>query len=181
MNYWLNSIGSVVWRLLLIYENIISLTVQIHSDNKVRKHTFTTLEKLVSIWFNAMKNSKQKNQTTKSPSKIKIFQCVQKNFATAGVGPVLSLQPYPLNLKIKFGFLLGIFYIICDLVFLFVEAKTFTEYMQSIYMGFCPTLSIFGLVVIISKAKKLFQVINDCENLVNASKYENRLRVYLSI
>lgn len=120
--------------------------------------------------FEAMENSTEENQNTKLPSKMKVFHLTRKKFATLDVTPDLSLQSYPINGKITLIFLLLSSFFICNLVFAFLEAKTFTEYTQSIYMGSLAVLIIFCLAIIVFNMEKLFEVINDVENIVNASE-----------
>lgn len=116
-----------------------------------------------------MENSNKESRTT---TNMKILQLVQKNFATLGVSPNLSLQPYPFNTKIIIGFVTLSLSLSCNLVFAISEAKTFTEQTQSIYMVSLTVLIMFALTIIILKVNKLFCLIDDCENLVNTSEYE---------
>lgn len=118
-----------------------------------------------------MEYSSQENRITKLP-KMKIFQLTQKNFATVGVNPHLSLQSYPFNAKILTGFLITSLCLICNFMFAFFEAKTFIEYTQSVYIGSCAAIVIFALVVIVLNVKKLFQLISDCENISNTGQYK---------
>lgn len=121
----------------------------------------------------AMENFAQDHRTVTPPPppKLKVFWSVQKNLATFGVTPELSLQPYPFNSKIFTNFLVLISSIICSLVFEFFEAKTFTELEQSIYLCSLDVLIIFALPIFIFNVEKLFKHINDCEDLVNTSEY----------
>lgn len=98
---------------------------------------------------------------------MKILQSTQMNLATVGVNPNLQ----PLNLKITIGFLILNLYFICDLVFAIFEAKTFTEYIQSIYMGSCAVLITLALIIIVINMKKLIQAIDDHEILVNTREF----------
>lgn len=131
---------------------------------------FCALKQKNEKYFKAMGISKHEDQKMKIPPKMKILQLTLKNFATIGVNPNLSLQPYPFNAKIFISVLILSSYLICNLVFLFYEAKTFTELIQSIYMSFCIASIIFCSAVIISNVNKLFQTINACENFVNTSE-----------
>lgn len=116
-----------------------------------------------------MGNSNKENRTTttKEP-KMKIFQSTQKNFITVGIHAKLALQPYPLNVKIVIGFLLTSLYTMCNLVYIFFKTETSADYTQCIYMGSIAVLIIFALIIIVLNVKELYQIINDCENLVNA-------------
>lgn len=103
---------------------------------------------------------------------MKILELTQKNFATVGVTAHLAHQPYPINAKISIGFLILSSYFICNFVFAFCDAKTFTEYTQSIYVTSAVALIIFCAVVLVLNVKKLFKLIKDCEIIVNTSEYE---------
>lgn len=104
---------------------------------------------------------------------MNIFQLTLKNFATIGIDPNLVLQPYPFNEKIFLGFLILGSGVICNFMYIFYEAKTYTEYTRTIYMCSLELLIIFTLTIIIFKVKMFFKLFNDdCQNLVNTSKYE---------
>lgn len=118
-----------------------------------------------------MKNSERKHQTTRPIPKMTILQLTQKNFATIGVSPNLPLQPYPINAKIAIGFLMLASYFICYLVYWCFEATKLIEYMRSIYMASVAFVIILYVVVIILNVEEMFQLINNCENLVNTRKY----------
>lgn len=116
-----------------------------------------------------MENSNHENLQPTLP-RMKIFQVTRKNLAAAGISPNLSFQPYPFNERIVCGFLALIFYIICNVVYLFYEAITFTEYTRSIYMASVAALIIFVLLIFILNVKELFEFINKLENNVNTSE-----------
>lgn len=117
------------------------------------------------------KKSNKENPTTKQP-KMKIFQLTQKNFFSVGVHPSLSHQPHPFTGKIVIGFLITSSNVVCNLVFAIFKAETLVECTQSIYMGSLAILIIFILLIIIFNVEKLFQIINDCENLVNKREFK---------
>lgn len=119
-----------------------------------------------------MKNSKRK------PSKLKILQLTQMHFATAGICPKLVEQPYPINGKIFMGFFILTFDIICGMIFLFYEAKTFTENTRTTFMCSLAVLIFLSLLILMFNAKELFQAINDCEKIVNTGECGN-LNIYL--
>lgn len=126
-----------------------------------------------------MEVSRRESQTTKPPVKLRIFQLTQKNLNTVGISPNLLLQPCPLNTKIAIGFLIATSHAICNLVFIFFEAETFSEFTQTIYMGSFAILVIFNLVIFISNVENLFRIIDNCENLVNASEsFHASLSIY---
>lgn len=121
------------------------------------------------IEIEIMENCEKENPPTKQPSKMKILQLMQKNLASVGVNPNLSL-PYSVNSNILTVFSILTLFLVCNLMYALFEAQTFTEYIQSIYMCSVVIVIIFGFAIIIFNAKKLFQAIDVCENLVNASE-----------
>lgn len=101
---------------------------------------------------------------------MKVFQTTQKHFATAGITSNLVLQSYPLNGRIFLGFLMLSLAIICSLLYTFNEAKTFSEFTESIFMTALAALVILVLLIIIFVIEKLFRLIGTCENIVNTSE-----------
>lgn len=102
--------------------------------------------------------------------RITVFQLLQKNLAVAGIIRKLSLQQYPFNRRVLIGFSTLFIETICIFKFTFFEAKTFSESTQSIYMGTVTVVIIVVLFIFVIKAKKLFEFIDDCENVVNTSE-----------
>lgn len=116
-----------------------------------------------------MEPSQGKTQHREIP-KMKVFQHVQKNFATLGIDSDLMLQQYPINMKIFISYLLGLGSIISMLMFLFDEQKTFAEYTQAVYFGSFAVLIISALVILVLHVDKLFQFIKTLDVTINASK-----------
>lgn len=106
---------------------------------------------------------------------MKILQLLQTNLAGVGVHSDLPLQPYPFNKKILMNFLILLLFLICNSVFAIDEAESFGEYTQSIYVITCVTIVILTFVIIILNVKKLFQLINNGEKLVNTSECNSRV------
>lgn len=127
-----------------------------------------------------MENSEQTKPKPKI-RKIKIFELTQKNFASIGIDASLMAQPYPFNDKILFDFLILISSIVCHLMFTFCEAKTFSEYVRSIYMFSLATLTILILVIVILNVTKIFNLIEGAENLANTSKWKIKLHNSVSL
>lgn len=100
---------------------------------------------------------------------MKILRLTLANFATIGVNRKLLLQPYPVNAKIFTGFLIIGAWFILNFVYIVFQAKTFAEYIQGTYIFSLAVLIILALVIIIFNVKKLFQLIDFCENLINTS------------
>lgn len=111
----------------------------------------------------------------KSP-KLKIFQLTLKNLATVGISPNLATQPYPLNGKIYLGILILGSGAICNVIYIFQEAKTFSEYSISIYMCSFTILIIFILTILILNVEKLCNLFDDdFENIVNTSEQMSKI------
>lgn len=110
-----------------------------------------------------MENTKQKHTS----SKLKIYQVIQKNFATLGICPNLTMQPYPINGKIFIGFQILISGIYFLLMYIFNDAQTFIEYTQTIYICSCATLMSIAFIIILINVEKLFNLINNCEKVIN--------------
>lgn len=123
-------------------------------------------------------NSKQEKSKSKQPPKLKSFEIVQKNFATAGITPNLANQTYPLNGTILFEFLMLSTGIYSTTVFIIYDAGTLIEYTQSVYIDSLLILIILSLLIIILKAAKLFEYIGGNDNLINNSKWECQTNFY---
>lgn len=137
---------------------------------------------LCGLWFhwknkisNAMAKSRQK------PSKIQIFQLIQKYLANIGICPSLAKQPYPINGKIITGSATLILYVICSLIYLFYESKTFTERTRTVYMCSVAALVLFALLIFILNVTKIFQFIDDCEAIVNTSECRSSFFSFISM
>lgn len=124
----------------------------------------------------------------KSPSrkpKLKPFEKVQKNLATAGITSNLLDQSHPFNGTILYGFLKLGSAIYCTAIFIIHDADTFGEYTQSVCACSFEILIIFALLIIVLKAKKLFKLINSVDALVNTSEctlpweYQVQFAIYL--
>lgn len=121
-----------------------------------------------------MENSTQeKSKSPPPPSKLKAFEIIRKNFATAGITPDLMHQPCPLNGTILIEFLMACSGIFSTSVFILYDAQTFTEYTQAVYIGSILTLILFALLIIILKLKNLFEYFNGNDKLINTSEYES--------
>lgn len=103
---------------------------------------------------------------------MKIFQAIQENFAVAGIHPKLASQSYPLNGRIFIGFLLIILSLTSMLMYIFNDAQTIPEYAQSIYMCSIGIIVFNAVLIILFNVKKLFNLIDCCEDLANTCKCE---------
>lgn len=119
-----------------------------------------------------MENLNQTNSKSKLP-KCKAFEIPLKNFAALGIRPALAMQAYPLNGRILMGFLILGCAIFCTFAFVFYDAKTFAENVQSMYMGSFTILTIFCLLTMIRHVERFFEYISKCNELINTSKSEN--------
>lgn len=110
-------------------------------------------------------------ESSKSVHQIKIFQTIKKNLSTIGIGPNSAKQLRPFNAKIFVNLsAVGIGFI-GTLMYIIIEARTFLEFAQSIYM--CSTFVLVAciLMTLIFNLSELFETIDNCESLVNTSKW----------
>lgn len=113
------------------------------------------------------------NYEQKQP-KLKILQLVQKYFANVGISPILAAQPYPFNGKLVMGSATLVLYVICSLMDLFYNDKTFAENMVTICMCSLAALIFFTLMILILNVEELFRIINDFETIVNTSRFSKK-------
>lgn len=118
-----------------------------------------------------MESANQNSSTSNDRPKQKIFQTIQKNLATLGMGPDFAMQSYPFNWRILMGFFVMGSFIICCFEFTLYEAETFAEFAQSICGGSSASFIIFEMFFIVLTLNRLLQFMNDCESLVNTRKY----------
>lgn len=123
---------------------------------------------------NTMEISEQ-NETQPNSPIIKTFQTAQKIFATLGIRPSFAMQPYPFNVRILIGSLILGATMICNLLYVLNDAKTFAEYTQCAYYLTTELLVLFYLLVVILKVKNIFEFIDSCDRLVNTSEYRKRI------
>lgn len=113
-----------------------------------------------------METSKQQ----KSKRKLRAFHQIQKNFADLGIQPNSANQTGPMNAKVFAGLLVLVLGIIFMLVFIFNEAKTFNDYIQSSYTCSLATFAVFVLVILILKVGELFEFFKTVDSIINTSK-----------
>lgn len=102
--------------------------------------------------------------------KIKVFQIIQKNLASVGIGPNSSLELRQFNAKILLISLIYALAIMSHILYISKDAETFAEYTQCTYMCCTMTLTAAIWIIIIVQLEEFFKVIHDCECLVNTSK-----------
>lgn len=123
-----------------------------------------------------MQNTREENPQSKLP-KMKIFQTIHKNLSIIGIGPDSAQQLRQFNAKILINLSTLCVGFNGVLVYIIIEAKTFLEFTQSIYL--CTTYAIvtFVFIVLIFKLNELFKAINDCECLANTSKWGEKKQI----
>lgn len=109
-------------------------------------------------------------------SEIKMFRSVQKNFGTIGIGPNRAMQSHPFDAKILIHSMALSLGFIGTLMYTVIDAKTFLEFTQSIYVSSSIFFGAVIFVVLILNASELFELINDCECLISTSKLTNNNR-----
>lgn len=112
----------------------------------------------------------QKPNSCENSKDMKIFQAFQRNFAIVGITQTVAKQRCPVNVKIFLGILLLGSAILCNLLFVIYEAKTFAEYTQTLYICSVSCLTLSALIITILKMKKMFEFINDGNGVVNTSE-----------
>lgn len=119
-----------------------------------------------------MANSAARNSHEKLP-KIKIFLTIQKNLSTIGI-----IEKHPINANIFLNLLTLGAATIFELFYIFLEAKTFFQYVQSIYM--CSTYIIISLclMILILNLNLSFEMINGCECIANTSKRNEKSKYF---
>lgn len=107
--------------------------------------------------------------TMENSQQMKAFENTQKNFIAFGVAPNLATQAYPFNLNVLIAFLTLDLTIISMLVYAINEAKTFSEYTQSIYFCTLIILITFSLVTMTLKVETLYEYIKAMGATINIS------------
>lgn len=106
--------------------------------------------------------------------KVKILQSVQKNLACLGIYFSSTNKMQKFNGKVLTDFLMLTTAIGWTLMYIFINAETFTEYNQSIYI--CTSFVLITSVLAITSlnSTKLYIIINHCEYLINVRKWQTR-------
>lgn len=107
---------------------------------------------------------------------LKSFKTVQKAFAIIGIDRTLATQAYPFNWTILTGFLILGLAIISSSVYITNEAETFFNYTQSVYVVSIAILFSFLLLIQTVKVYQLFEYIDACDRLLNASKSKTQMQ-----
>lgn len=102
---------------------------------------------------------------------MKIFEAIVLNFKINGIYWPQKYKKHPFNLKnLTILFISGL-YALLAVLFLLIDAKTFTEYADSFYLIattiFCPV--IFNAIVL--KTPEVFDLINSFEEIIQKRKF----------
>lgn len=102
-------------------------------------------------------------------TKIKLYQSVQRSFAILGIYPNQFCQNNLLNdkiLAVSFVYWTGII-----LVCLSYNAGSFMEYTALMFEASVLIFNMICYTVLIFKVEKLFQLIDECEKIIEKRKY----------
>lgn len=110
--------------------------------------------------------------------KIQIFQSTKEYLAILGITSNLMVQTYPFNRKILIGYLILGVALICNLVFVIFEKKTFWEFTQSIYFSSDALVCTLGFTVLVFRLSTLFEAIVTLESAINASECSSK-KIYV--
>lgn len=130
------------------------------------RHIKNTVES--NIETAVMENSKEETSHPKLP-RLKIFLAIHKNLASLGIAPMNSTTRFP-NAKISIDLLTLGLSTICASMYILIEAKTFLEFTQSIYLFSGTILVALIFLVVLFNLSEMFEIIDDCECLVNTSE-----------
>lgn len=119
-----------------------------------------------------MENSRENHDQPKS-SNMQIFQFVQKKFAAAGINRALATQAYLLNGIFVNNLLILIATLASSLLHAIYEAESIFDYIQAAYAISMEIVIVVDSLIIILKANTLFDLIEDCERVVNTGEYSN--------
>lgn len=118
-----------------------------------------------------MENSRAENQQQKIP-KLKIFQMIQKNLSTIGIDPKPAAKLHPFNAKFLMPLLTLSFGAICMFMYISNEVKSYSKFMQSIYLCTSFITDVLILVVMLLNSSKFSKLISDYESIMNTSEFK---------
>lgn len=151
-----------------------------YGSNKLKSfYVYQIVQKMEQPNASEMENSKQEESKSQS-SKLRAFEKIKRNLATAGFTPSLSDQPCLLNKTILSGFLMMLAVIYCTCEFIIHDAKTFSEYTQSVFTCSLATLIFLVLIIFVVKVKKLFGFITVVDEMINTSEFYNAMLCIIS-
>lgn len=122
-----------------------------------------------------MENFNEENLQQSNLPKIKIFQTIQKNLSVAGIDPSSAMHSHPsvLNVRILMNLFALIVTVIFSVIYITIEADTFLGLAQAICVCSVNIFAVLVLVTVFFNMKEFYKSINDCECLVNTSKYKS--------
>lgn len=109
--------------------------------------------------------------------KMKIFQTIQKKFALVGISKAPAAQSESFNWRLLMSFISLYSEFITILLYIMLEAETFAEYIQLAFLLSLTVQITFDLSIIIIKTKKMFELIDHFESIINTSKH-HRYQLY---
>lgn len=113
--------------------------------------------------------------------KMKIFQIIQRHFAILGISPSSnrSSQTYSFNGRILFGFLLYVYLIPSQFLYIFRVANGFIDYVDCICSTSASILMLVGFAAMVFQKQTLFECIDKMEKQVNTSKMFSCFKFYI--
>lgn len=102
---------------------------------------------------------------------MKIFEIVQRNYATLGISSShQSTQKYPFNKRELFGFILFACTTVLQYVGTFHDSSNFMEFMVSVCATSGGTLIFVFFLAIVFRKTTLFQSIEHIEKVIDSSE-----------
>lgn len=101
---------------------------------------------------------------------MKIFETIQRHFATLGITVNLTRKTSSLSLKNVVILLAMLFCVVSQIICIISVAETFEEYTLCIYGSFTLAVTDIEIGMHIWKMKQLFAFIDNFENLIEASE-----------
>lgn len=110
---------------------------------------------------------------------MKIFRIIQKQYAILGISsPTEPTQRLLFITRVPFGFLIFGCLAASGFVYIFRVANGFMEYMACISSIFAGIVEFSCLARIALKKTKIFEIIDNIEKLIYASKPHSQIFVY---
>lgn len=99
---------------------------------------------------------------------LKILLIWQKECAIIGIAP----QQHPINERSLIALLMDSSAIVSIGAYFFVEATTFREYAESIFVGTAMIAIAVDYAIALSKMRLLFDFVNDAEQIIEESEFQ---------
>lgn len=104
---------------------------------------------------------------------MKVLALIKKSFETVDIKPYKTNQNSPFNVKNMLCLFVIIISLGSSLLYLFVEANSFGEYVNSCFIVSSEAIEIINFINIIWKTPKLYEFFYNLENTIEKSKYQN--------